>query len=97
MDGSAPTENAYAAHDGQDDAWEPLSACIEGSWDRVMSMIQGCHQAEVASHRRVVTTIIVIEDGRDHSYGMKQHIPTGRMQLTPVEQFMRRIPVSVHQ
>jgi uncharacterized protein YqgV (UPF0045/DUF77 family) len=79
---------------GQNEHSEPLSACVEGSWDGVMSVIRGCHQAVVASHPQVITTIVVVEDGRDPAQGMKKRIPREQLPApSPAEHFTRCIPV----
>ena len=39
-----------------------MSASIEGSWEQVMAVIRGCHQAHADGHPRVVTTIVVVDD-----------------------------------
>ena len=79
-----------------------MSAAIEGSWDEVMSVIRGCHQAHVNGHPRVVTTIIVVDDNSNgHINGwphlLHEMVPPVQAQLGHATQHVRRIPVDFHQ
>ena len=79
-----------------------MGAAIEGSWDQVMSVIRGCHQAHANDHPRVVTTIVVVDDNAvGHGSGwprMLQEIaPPGAPQPGQAIQHVRRIPVEFHE
>jgi uncharacterized protein YqgV (UPF0045/DUF77 family) len=79
-----------------------MSAAIEGSWDQVMSVIRGCHQAHVNGHPRVVTTIVVVEDnadGRIHGWPqlLREMVPPPEGQLGHAPQRIRHIPVEFQQ
>jgi hypothetical protein len=75
-----------------------MSAAIEGSWDQVMSLIRGCHQAHVNGHPRVVTTIVVVDDNASgHMHGwprlLREMVPPGEARVEHGTQFARRIPI----
>lgn len=75
-----------------------MTASIEGSWDEVMSVIRGCHQAHANSHPRVVTTIVVVDDSNNgHINGwprvLHEILPVAQDQLGDGHQRVRRIPV----
>jgi uncharacterized protein YqgV (UPF0045/DUF77 family) len=79
-----------------------MSASIEGSWDEVMSVIRGCHQAHINGHPRVVTTIVVVDDNvNGHINGwprlLHDMVPPVRVQSGHGTQHVRRIPVDCHQ
>jgi len=79
-----------------------MSAAIEGSWDEVMSVIQGCHQAHVGNHPRVVTTIVVVDDNTNgHINGwprlLHEMVPPVKAPLEQAKQHVRRIPVEIRQ
>lgn len=98
LDGSAvPEEYEFPDRSVQDALPKMLNAGVGGSWDCVMSIVQRFHQDEVGCSPRLVTKIVVFEEGRGHPNGLKQRIPDGRIQLTPVGYTTRCIPVSVHQ
>ncbi len=60
---AASTGEAETVDDEQTDgAGRSMRASIEGSWDQVMSVIRGCHEAHANGHPRVVTTIVVVDD-----------------------------------
>lgn len=79
-----------------------MRASIEGSWDEVMSVIRGCHQAHANGHPRVVTTIVVVDDsGNGHVNGwprMLQELPTPVQDRLGIgSQPVRRIPVDYYE
>ena len=79
-----------------------MRASIEGSWDEVMSVIRGCHQAHANGHPRVVTTIVVVDDsGNGHINGwprvLHQMVTPVQGQLGNGSQHIRRIPVEFHE
>lgn len=94
------TENV----DGEQTGRPPRSmrASIEGSWDEVMSVIRGCHQAHANGHPRVVTTIVVVDDsvnGHINGWPRVLHdiVAPVQDQLGNGAQQVRRIPVEFHE
>ena len=85
---------------GCDGCPRPMSARLEGSWDQVMSVIRGCHQALVDGHPRVVTTIVVIDDqvngvSSDWPHCLEETIPSVKAHGGLIAPNARRIPVSL--
>lgn len=79
-----------------------MRASIEGSWDEVMSVIRGCHEAHANGHPRVVTTIVVVDDsinGRLSGWPRVLHdiVAPVQDQLGNGAQQVRRIPVEFHE
>jgi uncharacterized protein YqgV (UPF0045/DUF77 family) len=79
-----------------------MSAAIEGSWDQVMSVIRGCHQAHVNDHPRVVTTIVVVDDNAaGHNSGwprmLREIAAPAPPQLGQATHGVRRIPVEFYE
>ena len=79
-----------------------MSAAIEGSWDHVMSVIRGCHQAHVNDHPRVVTTIVVVDDNAvGHTSAsprmLREIAPPVAPQSGQAVQHVRHIPVEFQQ
>jgi len=60
----------------------PMATIVEGEWDEVMALIQQCHRACRAKHRRVYTRIHI--DDREGA--------TGRLEgkIASVEKKLRR-------
>lgn len=79
-----------------------MSASIEGSWEEVMSVIRGCHQAHANGHPRVVTTIVVVDDNiSGHISGwprlLHEMAPAAEAQPGQATPRARRIPVEFRQ
>jgi uncharacterized protein YqgV (UPF0045/DUF77 family) len=83
-----------------DDHLGSMSGCLNGSWDQVVSVIRGCHEA-MADDQPVLVTMIVV----DHLNGQnnrlppcpKEHISTIAPQLLNAGQQTRFIPVDLPQ
>ncbi|MGE5192421.1 MAG: thiamine-binding protein [Deltaproteobacteria bacterium] len=78
-----------------------MNASIEGSWDQVMSVIRGCHQAHAGDHPRVVTTIVVVDDNLNgHSPAwprfLQEAVLPADVQVGHPSRPVRRIPVDIH-
>ncbi len=73
-----------------------MSASIEGSWEQVMAVIRGCHQAHAEGHPRVGTTIVVVEDNA-HGWPRLLHETASPdpAQIAHARQSVRRIPVEI--
>jgi uncharacterized protein YqgV (UPF0045/DUF77 family) len=77
-----------------------MSGCFEGSWDQMMSVIRGCHEALVDDQPVLVTMIVV-----DHLNGqnnrspprLKEHISAIAPQILNAGQQTRFIPVDLPQ
>jgi uncharacterized protein YqgV (UPF0045/DUF77 family) len=74
-----------------------MSAAIEGSWDEVMSVIRGCHQAHADGDPRVATTIVVVDDNvNGWPHCLQQAALPVRPPLGRVAHDVRRIPLEIH-
>jgi len=78
-----------------------MNASVEGSWEQVMSVIRGCHQAHAGGHPRVVTTIIVVDDSvNGHRPGSPRFLQDAahsvEVQVGQPSQPVRRIRVDIH-
>ena len=76
-----------------------VNARLEGSWDEVMAVIRGCHEALVDGYPRVVTTIVVVDDHVDEPGSLhltRELVLSGRHQVGFDTQHERRIPVEFH-
>lgn len=75
-----------------------MNASIEGSWEQVMAVIQGCHEAHTGGHPRVVTTIVVVDDNAN---GWPRFLQDAALpvqtQMASVTQCSRRIPIEIRQ
>ena len=49
----------------------PIGACLEGSWDQVMSVIGRCRLAIAPHHKRVIISIIV-DDAAEQPNRLKE-------------------------
>jgi uncharacterized protein YqgV (UPF0045/DUF77 family) len=89
-------ESGFDGHSGT------VQASLEGSWDRVMSVIHDCHAALVNGYPRIVTTIVIVDDHvDDHDNGwpklLHEMVPSLPDQVRQATQPARRIPVEYHQ
>ena len=101
--GKADVSGEIETIEREDAAGRPrsMSASIEGSWEQVMAVIRGCHQAHAEDHSRVVTTIIVVDDdvdvrGSGWPRFLRAAVPSAGDQIVNSSQHVRRIPVEVH-
>jgi len=101
--GPVPAGEAEAVNgDGANDPTRSMRASIEGSWDEVMSVIRGCHQAHANDHPRVVTTIVVVDDSISGHLGSWPRVLHEVAREVPDQpgtgtQNVRRIPVTFQQ
>ncbi len=89
-------ESGFDAHSGT------VRARLDGSWDRVMSVIHDCHKALVKGYPRIVTMIAIVDDHvADHDSGWPQllheMVPSLLDEVGQTTQPARRIPVDFHQ
>lgn len=83
-----------------DDHSGSMSGCLNGSWDQVVSVIRGCHEALVDDQPVLVTMIVV-----DHFNGqnnrsrpcLKEHISAIPPQIPNAGQQTRFIPLDLAQ
>ena len=87
-------ESVFDGHSGT------VQARLEGSWDRVMSVIHDCHAALVNGYPRIVTTIVIVDDHVDDNGWpqlLHEMVPSLPDHVGQATQPARRIPVDFHQ
>jgi uncharacterized protein YqgV (UPF0045/DUF77 family) len=81
-----------------DDRVGSMSGCLNGSWDQVVSVIRGCHEALVDDQPVLVTMIVVdhLNGQNNRSQGcLKEHIADIPPQILNAGQQTRFIPVDL--
>ncbi len=58
----------------------PMSTCVEGDLEQVLSAIRRCHEAVASHHKRVITTV-VIDDRREEPHHMGEMITSVEKQV----------------
>jgi uncharacterized protein (TIGR00106 family) len=58
----------------------PMSTCVEGDLEQVLTAIRRCHQAVADNHERVITTI-VIDDRKNQPHHLSDMVSSVEQQL----------------
>jgi uncharacterized protein (TIGR00106 family) len=58
----------------------PMGTALEGDWQTVMAAIQRCHDAMIAKHGRVITTI-TIDERKAHPHHLDEMVSSVEKRL----------------